>query len=122
MLKMFREICFKPLSNQSGVGLITAIFVVVVVGMFGVLIARFATVSATASAEDYFWGQSLYSAQSVAQNELLYGDGGGSGSNNMAQVSGFTVTATSIVSGVRAQAERNFNGRPIKRTIEIHFN
>lgn len=110
------------LHNQRGIGLITAIFVIVVVGMFGVLISRFAMISSVSSAEDYYWGQALYSAQSAAQIAILYDDGGGSGSNSLTDVAGFTVTTSSVSGGdgIRSNASKDFNGRPIERTIEIY--
>lgn len=111
------------LRNQEGVGLITAIFVIVVVGMFGVLIARFAMISSMSSTEDYFWAQALYSAQSSAQIAILYGDGGGIGASSLTQVAGFDVNSISISSGfgVRAEASKSINNRPVQRTIEVYI-
>lgn len=58
-------------------GLITAVFIVVVVGMFGVLIARYTTISSVASAEDYLWAQALCSAEATMRLNILRHDGGG---------------------------------------------
>lgn len=113
----------KYLKDQTGIGLITAIFVVVIVAMFGLLIARFSMIGATVSVEQYLWTQALYSAQSAAHTSILYGDNGGSGSNSLSSVAGFSVSAANIPGGggVRATASRDINGKPLTRTIEIHI-
>lgn len=67
----------KPIHNQDGIGLITVIFIIVVVAMFGVLIARYTIISSQSSAEDYLWSQALYAAESSAQLRILNEDGGG---------------------------------------------
>lgn len=123
MLKMCPDMMKRILCNQNGIGLITAIFVIVVVGMFGVLISRFAMVSSVASAEDYYWAQALYSAQSSAQMTILYDDRVGGGTSPLSDVADFTVSSLSIAggNGVRASAEKSFNNLPIKRTIEIYI-
>jgi len=66
-----------PLLNKRGMGLIMAIFIIVVVAMFGLLIARYTTISSVASAEDYIWAQALYSAESTMRLNLLRNDRGG---------------------------------------------
>lgn len=119
MLKMFHKALAYPLRSESGIGLITAIFVIVIVGMFGTLIARYATLSSVSSAESYLWAQALYSAQSAAQVAILYDDGGGTGSENLSMVSGFATTTQPIFSGVRAEAQRSINGTMIHREIEV---
>lgn len=121
MLKTYRDIFQNRLRNNQGIGLITAIFVIVVVGMFGVLIARYAMVSSVASVEDYLWAQALYSAQSAAQSAILLDDGGG-GSTGVVPttIAGFFVVTNPISSGVQSSAEIAINGKPIKRTIVIH--
>ncbi|PLX49039.1 MAG: hypothetical protein C0613_09175 [Desulfobulbaceae bacterium] len=67
----------KVLQNQDGIGLIAALFIIVVVAMFGVLIGRYTMISSQASAEDYLWAQALYAAESVTQLRILEDDGGG---------------------------------------------
>lgn len=121
MLKMFRKNKRNPVSNQDGAGLIMAVFVVVVMGMFGLLISRFSSVGALSSSEDYFWAQALYSAQSAAQVHILYNDGGGTGTRNLVQVAGLDVETTPIIDGVQAKAAKNIADRPVERTIEIHL-
>ncbi len=64
-------------ANNKGFGLIAAVFVVVILAMFGLLIARYTLTSSTSSGEDYVWSQALYSAESVAQLRILCYDGGG---------------------------------------------
>ncbi len=69
----------KIIGNQKGFGLIVAIFIIVVLGMFGTLIAKFTTIGTTEAAEEYLWAQALYSAESAAQLRILAHDGGGNG-------------------------------------------
>lgn len=70
---MFR----KALKNQQGIGLLAAIFIVVIVGMFGVLLSRYLVISSKSSAEDLLWAQALYAAESGARLQILFTDGGG---------------------------------------------
>ena len=121
MSKTFLDSMIGPLCCERGIGLITAIFVIVVVGMFGTLIARYAAVSAVSSAEDYHWAQALYSAHSAAQVRILYNDGGGAGTIGLTDVAGFSTTATTVPSGrvVQAAAQKNVSGAPIYRMIEV---
>lgn len=119
MLKMFRSRLSVPVANEGGIGLITAVFVIVVVGMFGSLIARYTVISSVSSAEDYHWAQALYSAQSAARVAILYDDGGGTGAESLASVAGFSLTVTDIVSGVRASAQRQIDGNAIHRQVEV---
>ncbi|MBU0681192.1 MAG: hypothetical protein KKD73_07205 [Proteobacteria bacterium] len=85
-----------PLHNQDGIGLIAAIFLIVVVAMFGVLIARYTMISAQASAEDYLWAQALYSAESGAKLRILEHDNGGNWVNwTDPTIQGFTLTLRS---------------------------
>ena len=63
--------------NNHGFGLIAAIFVVVILAMFGLLIARFTGTSSIQAAEDYLWSQALYSSQSGIRLRILERDGGG---------------------------------------------
>ena len=86
---MFRE----SIINQRGMGLITAIFIIVVVGMFGVLLARYTTISSVASAEDYLWAQALYSAESTMRLNILRNDGGGN----------FTALPIPVVGGIATE-------------------
>jgi uncharacterized protein (UPF0333 family) len=105
--------------NQKGMGLIAAIFVVVVVGMFGSLIARYASVSSLSSAEDFASAQALYSAQSAAMVKILFNDGGGGGVHNLTNVAGFSVSATDITSGVQANAEKQIEKTKVHREIVL---
>ena len=67
------------MGNAKGFGLIAAIFVIVVVAMFGMLIVRYTTTGAVSSVHDYLWAQALYSAESATQLRILDYDGGGTG-------------------------------------------
>lgn len=118
---MFPETLAGRCADDRGIGLITAVFVIVVVAMFGTLIARYATLSSVASAEDYHWAQSLFSAQSAAQVGILYRDGGGIGTFSLSTVSGFTTTVADIPGGVRSSASKTLNNSNIERVVEIRF-
>lgn len=107
------------LADERGLGLIAAVFVIVVVGLFGSLIARYATLGSVSSAEDYLWAQALYSAQSSAQLAVLYSDGGGTGSYSLSSVGGFTVTTSTVTDGVEASATREINGNAIHRQVQL---
>ena len=98
-------------------GLIAAIFIVVIAGMFGSLIARYASVGNLGSAEDFASAQALYAAQSAAMVKILYNDGGGAGVHNLTSVAGFSVSAINITSGVRASAEKQIEKNKIHREI-----
>lgn len=121
MLKMFRKYSSEVVNNDRGIGLITALFVIVVVAMFGLLIVRYARFGSIASVEDYFWSQALYSAQSAAQQSVLFNDGGGTGSFQLTRVNEVDVATSSIVDGVRATATKTIDGSTLERTIEIHL-
>lgn len=79
MPAMFPKKRLLPPLGQSGFGLIAAMFVVVFLGLFGVLAARFLAATSIASSEDYLWTQTLYSAESTAHRVILFNDGGGGG-------------------------------------------
>ena len=125
---MFRE----SIINQRGMGLITAVFIIVVVGMFGVLIARYATISSVSSAEDYIWAQALYSAESTMRLNILSRDnGGGLGKATVKpNVQGFDFSPSGRVSGdfdgklanepatIRVQAK---HGTGVSRTVEAKY-
>lgn len=66
-----------PLANRRGIGLITAVFAIVILALFGLLIARYTVTTQVSSAEDYIWAQALYSAESVVRLNILGDDGGG---------------------------------------------
>ncbi len=119
---MFRN----PLTNQAGIGLIAAIFLIVVVAMFGVLIARYTMISSQSSAEDILWGQALYSAEGAAQLNILHADGGGPGGWGGAppiinafttQITGPSPLPPSTIQEIQSRASR----ANITRTIEVRY-
>jgi hypothetical protein len=65
------------LANRRGFALITAVFAIVILALFGLLIARYTVTTQMSSAEDYLWAQSLYSAESTMRLNILGNDGGG---------------------------------------------
>ncbi len=65
------------INNNKGIGLIAAVFVIVILALFGLLVARFTSTGSVTSVEDYLWAQALYSAESAAQLKILCYDGGG---------------------------------------------
>ncbi|MDR9502091.1 MAG: hypothetical protein RI601_09880 [Desulfurivibrionaceae bacterium] len=128
---MFR----RPLANQEGIGLIAAIFIIVVVGMFGVLIARYTMISSQASAEDYLWCQALYAAESGAKLRILEHDNGGNwvtwvdptiqGFNLTLRSQGATLTAPTQPSVIAAsnifELSVQASKASISRTIEVRY-
>ncbi len=87
----------KILHNQDGIGLVAAIFLIVVVAMFGVLIARYTMISSQSSAEDYLWAQALYAAESGAKLRILEHDDGGNWVNwANPTIKGFNLSLSSI--------------------------
>ena len=66
-----------PLANRRGIALITAVFAIVILALFGLLITRYTVTSQMSSAEDYIWAQSLYSAESTMRLNILGDDNGG---------------------------------------------
>jgi hypothetical protein len=84
-----------PLANRRGIALITAIFAIVILALFGLLIARYTVTTQLSSAEDYLWAQSLYSAESVMRLNILGDDGGG----------GITTLVTPTVGGIETKLE-----------------
>ncbi|MFZ5774324.1 MAG: hypothetical protein ACOY3Z_02405 [Thermodesulfobacteriota bacterium] len=66
-----------PLRNNHGFGLLAAVFVVVTLSLFGLLLARYTVTSQTSSVEDQLWAQALYSAEATMQLNILRNDGGG---------------------------------------------
>lgn len=77
MLEMCPDSLCRCIGEEKGFGLIAAVFVVVVLAVFGLLIARYTTTSQVESAEDYLWAQALYSAETVVRLNILANDGGG---------------------------------------------
>lgn len=65
------------MGSQKGFGLIAAIFVILTLATFGLLVARFTGTGTVAGAEDYLWAQAIYSAQSGIRLRILQQDGGG---------------------------------------------
>lgn len=114
-----------PLANRRGIGLITAVFAIVILALFGLLIARYTITTQMSSAEDYLWAQSLYSGESVMRLNILRHDGGG-----VAGVANPTVgeIPTTIVSDtfttanapatIRVQAQ---HGTGVSRTVEAKY-
>lgn len=81
------------LANRRGLALISAIFAIVILALFGLLITRYTVTTQTSSAEDYLWAQSLYSAESTMQLNILGDDDGG----------GITTPVTPTVGGIKTE-------------------
>ena len=115
------------LCNNRGFGLIAAVFVIVIMAMFGTLLVFYISTGKITSAEDYLWAQSLYSAESAAGLKLLYNDGGGTGAYPDPEVAGFTTTATDLLAPatdntpevIRGTATKS--GLNISRTVELKY-
>ena len=122
-----RRFLVNSVRNNRGIGLIAVIFVIVIMSMFGLLIARFVTIGSTISIEDYLWAQAIYSAESAAQLQILYNDGGGTGGLAVSEIERFAVSIGDAFGGVASpstvsvQATSTVAGQDIVRTIEIKY-
>lgn len=115
---MFPEIK-NTYSNQKGIGLIAAIFVIVILALFGLLIARYTMTTSVSSAEDYLWAKTYYAVESGIRLRMLEDDGGGNWAGWAAypQIDGTTITqfataqqppqAPGQPSTIRAQGNQN---------------
>jgi len=119
--------------NQQGFGLMTAIFVIVILALFGLLVARYTQISALSSSEDYLWAEAIYAADTTAQRTILFHDKGGGGGAYPGNptVAGFTTNRT-IVGGtlggngvpttIRVNATRPVSPTEnIRREIEVKY-
>lgn len=114
------------LGNNRGFGLVAALFAVVILALFGVLIARNVATTTVASAEDYLWAQALYSAESTAHLMILYHDVGGGfvGAPNPV-IQDVTSTVTDGWGGVGNPSTLSVRGEivgtDISRTVEVKY-
>lgn len=92
--KKYFKYCIK---SQNGFGLIAAIFIVVILAVFGLLVARFTGTGSLQSAEDYLWAQALYSARSAANLRMLNDDNGGPWSGPNLTIGGFTTNELTYI-------------------------
>ena len=120
-----------PLANRRGFALITAVFAIVILALFGLLIARYTVTTQTSSAEDYLWAQALYSAESVMRLNILSRDKGG-GLVKPTNVQGFdftdhppeparvsdNFTAANQPATIQVQAK---HGTGVSRTVEAKY-
>ena len=115
-----------PLANRRGIALVTAIFAIVILALFGLLISRYTVTTQTSSAEDYIWGQSLYSAESVMRLNILRHDGGGGAAGvanpTVGQIQTIivsdTFTTANTPATIRVQAQ---HGTKVSRTVEAKY-
>ena len=117
--------CLELLHNQKGFGLMAAIFVIVVLAAFGLLIARYAATGAISSAEDYVWAQSLYAADSAARLRMLDQDGGGNwgaGAFNFPRVGSCTTAANAdTLTAGNGTIEVRASAGEVSRTIIVNY-
>jgi len=114
------------LKCQKGAGIMVAVFVIVILGMFGTLIARYASMGAATSVEEYLWAQALYSAESAAQLRILTHDDGGSGGPVFPlTVEKFTIATPSIDDfserGIPATLKLEAKRLHVTRSIELKY-
>jgi hypothetical protein len=122
-----------PLANHRGIALITAVFAIVILALFGLLITRYTVTTQLSSAEDYLWAQALYSAESVMRLNILGNDGGGGIATPVNPTVGgiptlppttadgttlFVFTATNIPTTIQVQAT---HGTGVSRTVEAKY-
>ena len=125
-----------PLANRRGIALITAIFAIVILALFGLLITRYTVTTQTSSAEDYLWAQSLYSAESVMRLNILSRDNGGNLGGDLVKpqdVQGFDFTDPDPPEPARVSDDFTGANKPatitvqakhrtgVSRTVEAHY-
>ena len=84
----------KTYANQNGIGLIAALFVIVILALFGLLIARYTVTTSISSSEDYLYAKTYYAVESGIRLRMLEDDGGGNwaGWPGYPQIDGTTIT------------------------------
>jgi hypothetical protein len=117
-----------PLANHRGIALITAVFAIVILALFGLLITRYTVTTQMSSAEDYLWAQALYSAESTMRLNILRNDGGGNFTGVpiplVGQIPTQIITPPTAFNGVgnpstiRVQA---IHGTNVSRTVEAKY-
>ena len=121
-----------PLANRRGIALITAVFAIVILALFGLLIARYTVTTQMSSAEDYLWAQALYSAESTMRLNILGDDGGGGLAAPVTPtVGGIPTELLEIVAGAPFAFTdpgtnvtirvRGFHGTGVSRTVEAKY-
>lgn len=117
-----------PLTNRRGIALITAVFAIVILALFGLLITRYTVTTQTSSAEDYLWAQSLYSAESTMRLNILRNDGGGNFAAvpipQVGQIPTQVITPPTVFNGVGNPSiiqVRATHGTGISRTVEAKY-
>ncbi len=115
--------------QQQGFSLIAALFVIVILALFGTLISRLVAINSIASSDDYLSAQALYSAESAARLKIMCADNGGTyggGSTcrsyyptigRLSTSGTYAVAATGYIS---LQVVADWNGK-ITREIEIKY-
>ena len=110
MSEMYPDSLRRIIGPEKGFGLIAAVFVVVVLAVFGLLIARYTTTSQVESVEDYLWAQALYSAETVMRLNILSHDNGGGGT---------VFTSPSVMNFTTVIEEDTFNFPNIPSIIRV---
>ena len=105
-----------PLANRRGIALITAVFAIVILALFGLLIARYTVTTQMSSAEDYLWAQSLYSAESTMRLNILGDDGGGKIYVGGVITGGIATPVTPTVGGIQTELLEIIAGTPFAFT------
>lgn len=111
--------------TERGFALVAALFAIVIMAVFGLLIARYTTTTQAASAEDYLWAQALHSAESVVRLNILYRDGGGLSTppapvvqNISTHIEIDTFTAANTPATIRVRAD---HATGVSRTVEAKY-
>jgi len=118
-----------PLTNRRGIALITAVFSIVILALFGLLIARYTVTTQLSSAEDYLWAQALYSAESTIRLNILGDDGGGGITTPVIPTVGGIKTEFPdpakkpdfAAQGIKTIQVRGFHDRGVSRTVEAKY-
>lgn len=116
-------------SADHGFALVIALFLIVILSVFGLVAARHTIATQAASAEDYLLAQALHSAESGLRLNVLYRDGGGGlvavpspqVGNFSTSVETDSATAVSEIGTIRIIRVRADHPAGVSRAVEIKY-
>jgi hypothetical protein len=103
---------------------VAAVFVIVFMGMFGLLAARHLQSTSIDASETWLWAQALYTADSTARLRILTHDGGGGGAFTAPTIQGVKGRVTSdtfTAAGSPATLEARGEIGKIVRAVRVKY-